>query len=576
MAEVKVQTERVDDIPLLVKQQQEMGIAEVIDCVIPRHGNRDGLSLGWMTSGWLAFILSESDHRMSYVEAWAKERLNTLNGVIPETVIARDFTDDRLGDALSQLSNDDVWGQIEAQLNQRVVRVYELPTKTVRVDATTVSVYHNDEASELIAYGYSKDHRPDLAQVKVLLATLDPLALPVVTLVVPGSQADDGLYVPAIKTAQESLSPNGLLYVGDSKMEALDTRAHLAYSGDYYLVPLSQKGDQRELLAEKVAYVLDEEPDLVSVYPTDDEYETGELMAQGWETVRSQEATIAEQRVQWQERLLLIYSPTLARSGARGLAERLQNAEEKLARLTPEPGCSKRQYSELEPLQAKVESILKRHRVTDFLQASYSHKQVDERHIRGYKDRPSRTEITVRYQLVVTRNQAAIEAAHRTMGWRLYATNAPQERLSIADAVHTYRSNVPTIERLFARLKGRPLGLRPVFVHRDDHIKGLIRLLSLALRILTLIEFVAQRSLQAEQESLQGLYPGNPTRETDRPTAERLLRAFKGIDLSIIELPDQHIRHVSPLTELQNRILFLLRFSTAIYSDLAQLPPIPP
>jgi transposase len=162
------------------------------------------------------------------------------------------------------------------------------------------------------------------------------------------------------------------------------------------------------------------------------------------------------------------------------------------------------------------------------------------------------------------------------MGWRLYATNAPPERLSIENAVRTYRGSVPTIERLFSRLKGRPLGLRPVFVHREDHLKGLIRLLSLALGILTLIEFVAQRSLQAEQENLAGLFPGNPTKETNRPTTERLLRAFKGIHLSIIDLPDQHIRHVTPLTELQNRILLLLRFSPTIYADLALLPPIPP
>jgi len=509
------------------------------------------------------------------VEAWAKEHLHTLNGVIAGRVAAKDFSDDRLGDALGELSDDHVWGRIEAKLDERVVRVYALPRETVRVDTTTVSVYHDDEESTLIAYGHSKDHRPDLAQLKVLLATLDPLALPVVTRVVAGNRADDGLYLPAIQATQRSLSAKGLLYVGDSKMEALETRAHLAHSGDHYLVPLSQKGDQQDLLAEQVAYVLAAKPDLVSVYTSDGEEEPRELMAQGWETMRTQEAVIADECIEWQERLLLIYSPALAHSGERGLAERLQKAEEKLARLTPAQGRGKRRYDELEPLQEQVTRILNQHRARDFLQVTY-HKQVEERHLRGYKDKPPRTQTTVRYQLAVTQNQAAIQTAHRMMGWRLYATNAPPERLSLADAVRTYRGSVPTIERLFSRLKGRPLGLRPVFVHREDHLKGLIRLLSLALCILTLIEFVAQRSLHAEQESLVGLFPGNPTKETNQPTAERLLRAFKGINLSIIDLPDQHIRHVTPLTDLQNRILFLLKFSPTIYADLALLPPIPP
>jgi transposase len=453
--------------------------------------------------------------------------------------------------------------------------VYQLPTETVRVDTTTVAMYHDPEASTLIAHGYSKDHRPDLAQVKVLLATLDPLALPVVTLVVSGQQADEGLYVPAIQQAQCTFSAKGLLYVGDSKMEALATRAHLVQRGDYYLMPLSQKSSQRELLAEKVAYVLTEKPARITVYPAEAEGESDTVLAQGWESTRPQVATLAETEVQWAERLLLIYSPTLARSAERGLERRLRTAEAKLTRLTPAVGRGKRQYRTLAPLQAAVENILQQHRVAEFLQVDY-HQHVTKRHIRKYRDKPARTETRVRYAVGVTRNAVAIQSAQRRMGWRLYATNAPTARLTLADAVRTYRGTVPTIERLFARLKGRPLGLRPVFVHRDDHIKGLLRLLSLALRILTLIEFVAQRGLRTEHTSLAGLYPGNPTRATDHPTTDRLLRVFKGITLSLIELPDQHIRHISPLSKLQNRILSLLRCSTNIYADLVQVPSIPP
>ena len=46
------------------------------------------------------------------------------------------------------------------------------------------------------------------------------------------------------------------------------------------------------------------------------------------------------------------------------------------------------------------------------------------------------------------------------------------------------------IERDFARLKGKSLGIRPLYVQREDHLVGLVRLLSLALRLLTAIEYV--------------------------------------------------------------------------------------
>jgi hypothetical protein len=73
MAEVRIDTERVDDVPLLIRQQQAMGIPQVLDTVVTPHGNRQGLSVGWLTASWLAFILSEADHRMCEVEPWAAE-----------------------------------------------------------------------------------------------------------------------------------------------------------------------------------------------------------------------------------------------------------------------------------------------------------------------------------------------------------------------------------------------------------------------------------------------------------------------------------------------------------------------
>ena len=50
----------------------------------------------------------------------------------------------------------------------------------------------------MFQFGHSKHHRPDLPQVKVMLATLDPLGMPVATQVVAGQKADDPLYIPAI------------------------------------------------------------------------------------------------------------------------------------------------------------------------------------------------------------------------------------------------------------------------------------------------------------------------------------------------------------------------------------------
>jgi len=147
-------------------------------------------------------------------------------------------------------------------------------------------------------------------------------------------------------------------WVTVSKMEALSTRAHLVAGGDYYLTPLSLKGAQAELLAELVQAALAEDQTLVEVYQEPGEDQERRLIAQGYEISRSQAEMVAEELVEWTERVLVIYSPTLAQSGYRGLQGRLQRAEEKLLALTPAPGRGQRQYEELAPLQAEVEAFL--------------------------------------------------------------------------------------------------------------------------------------------------------------------------------------------------------------------------
>ena len=566
MADVEIQSERVDDLPLLIGQQQKMGIAEIVDGVIMPHHRRQGLSVGQTIMAWLAFILSQSDHRLSYVEPWVASHREILKRLINADLTEQDFSDDRLGDVLRYLSDDQSWTAIERELGQRTIRVYQLPQQVVRLDSTSVSLHHDPEGTELIRYGHSKDHRPDLAQLKVMLATLDPLGGPVVIQVVSGNRADDRLYIPAVDQVRTVLDQDGLLYIGDSKMEALETRAHLVAGGDYYLLPLSLKGTQADLLVELVQVALAEEQALIEVYRQGVDDQEPQLIAQGYETSRLQEAMVEGQQLQWTERVLVIYSTSLAQSGYRGLAGRLQRAEEKLLALTPAPGRGKRQYTDLASLQVEIEAILAQHRVTGLLEVSYE-RQVSQRQLRRYKDCPARTEEKVRYQLHLSRNEAAIEAQYQTMGWRLSVLNAPVEQFSLTQAVLAYRQ-AATIERDFSRLKGRPLGLRPVYLHREDHLIGLVRLLSLALRILTLTEFVARRSLAAENESLAGLYPGNPKQQTDQPTTERLLAAFKEITLSVIQLPGQRIVHITPLTPLQSRILELLDLPPSRYTEL--------
>ncbi len=144
-----------------------------------------------------------------------------------------------------------------------------------------------------------------------------------------------------------------------------------------------------------------------------------------------------------------------------------------------------------------MHDIVQRHRVEDFLWLRYD-QHTTTRPVRAYKDRPAYVKEEPHATVEVRVDEAALESAVRRLGWRIYSTNQPVEQLSLEQAVLAYRSEY-LVERSLGRLKGRPLSLTPMYVQRDDHATGLIRLLSIALRVLTLVEFVVRRQLAAEE-----------------------------------------------------------------------------
>src|SRR5213593_400874 len=229
-------TERVDDVALLIGQMVKMGLTEVLDRHITRHWTQRGLSWGWTAVIWLAYIVTEGDHRKVSVETYLKGMQHTLSALTDHDIEPLDFSDDRLSHLLTHLSKAAYWHQIEHDLNARSIEVHALPQDVIRCDATTVSGDHEVAEGGLVQFGHSKDD-PTRPQIKVMMGSLDPLGMPLATDVLAGERADDGLYIPVIERIRAGLRTSGLLFVGDCKMSALDTRAHIAGHQHVYLSP---------------------------------------------------------------------------------------------------------------------------------------------------------------------------------------------------------------------------------------------------------------------------------------------------------------------------------------------------
>jgi transposase len=560
-----VTIEPIDDIPVLLTSTTRLGLAELVDQHFKPHGNWQGLSPGCVLTGWLTYILSEGDHRLNQAQDWVAGRWHVLQPVLGAELRALDFCDDRLAIGLDLLSEDANWMAFEAALNRRTLRVYDLAAQCVRLDTTSVSGYWEVTAEGVFQFGHSKDHRPDLPQVKVMLATLDPLGMPLVTQVVSGEQADDPLYIPAIEQVRMGVGRRGLLYVGDCKLMALATRAHLVAGGDHYLAPLALTHLPQAAIDAYLQPVWAQEQVLTAIY-RDQPSAPPVKIAEGFECAEQLTATVAGRTITWTERRLVVRSLQHAAAAVTALHQRLARAETAIAELTAAKQ-GKTPFADRAALQQAAEALLKRHAVEGLLTLTYAEtRQV--RQVRKYGARPAETRTACTVRVAIQRDVTALQAAERRLGWRVYGTNRPAPALTLEQAVLAYR-NEYLVERGFGRLKGRSLSLTPMYLADDERATGLIRWLTVGLRVLTLLEGVVRRRLREMGDQLTGLYAGNPKRATAQPTAESLLRSFKGLALSFVSVGGQTYRHVTPLSEVQHKILRLLDYPVTIYTELA-------
>jgi len=226
--------ERIDDIPLLTAILLKLNLPDIVDKFYTPHANHEGLSHGWLLTVWLVYILSRGDHRMSSVQGWVAERCSVLATATGQKITDKDFTDDRLARILKILHDDRLWSEIEQYVSRHTIRAYDLAVEKIRLDATTAAVNHDPEKHPLFQIGRTKQNTY-LPQFKLMIGTLDPLGLPIATDVVSGEKADDPLYLPVYKRIYKILCKSGILYIGDSKMGALETRAVIDRDNNFYL-----------------------------------------------------------------------------------------------------------------------------------------------------------------------------------------------------------------------------------------------------------------------------------------------------------------------------------------------------
>jgi hypothetical protein len=92
-----------------------------------------------------------------------------------------------------------------------------------------------------------------------------------------------------------------------------------------------------------------------------------------------------------------------------------------------------------------------------------------------------------------------------------------------------------------------------------------------------LIEIVLRAKLAASGEKPDGMHEGQKDKKEGKPTAERMLRAVSGLEmtLSLIEIGGKQWWYLAPLPHLLVRVLDLLGLSTSLYPNFTNPCPRP-
>lgn len=186
----------------------------------------------------------------------------------------------------------------------------------------------------------------------------------------------------------------------------------------------------------------------------------------------------------WVERLIYAKSFAYAESQKVLLESRVNKAQDAILQMIIR-GRGKPVYSSPSEAESKIQAILGKYSVSGLIPYEIQ-VTVTEKCIRAYANKPARVENKTEITVTPIINQEAYEAAIQYLGWRVYATNRSEDELSLESVVLAYRDQY-IIEHAFHRLKGKCLSLSPIHIQKDERIDGLVKLLTIPMRILVLI-----------------------------------------------------------------------------------------
>jgi transposase len=469
--------------------------------------------------------------------------------------------DDRIGRALDRLFDADR-GALLTELVVSLGETFGVKFTEFHSDTTSVRLtgqYASARGRSIrgkrapwITYGYSKDHRPDLKQLLLVLTTTQDGGLPVQFRCEAGNASDSRTHEATWDALCRLAGGPDFLYVADSKLCGGEAMDHIDRRRGRFVtvMPRSRSEDARFrqwVQEHEIAWeVVRERP-----HPR---RRTGPRDV--WRVWRSDLPSREGWPIVW------VHSNLLALKQAARREECLARAKQDLARLvrylkTHRPRAAHR-------LRGRVDRILERHRVSRYLLVKVQQKPEHE----FKQERAGRPGPETRYRRItrrrweITWSVDETKVAYDRASDGMYPLLTNDRTLTPAQVLAAHKGQ-PAIERRFQQMKSVH-EIAPVFLKNEGRIEALFFLYAIALLVQALLERELRAAMKREGVDNLPLYPEE--RACRRPTAEQVLRLFAHVARHAVVRPDGSRETFEPeFTELQSKILNLLNIPPERY-----------
>jgi transposase len=549
--DAKVYTEQLGVIPIVAEYLAKINFIENIDAIVePLQGNHRRLSHG-KTCFILVLYLITRPHVMYKVEEWV-ENTSYLKILFPE-IEPEFFNDDRIADTFKALTKASIRNLFTMQ-SLNVIETFKLSADQVHCDFTSFSVHggyegFDDQDNIVITYGHNKDYHSGKKQFMQEVAVTKDGGIPICTQTLDGNTADVTRYIPVWKELKTNMGTSNFMIVGDCKLSSAENLLQIIKGSGYFLAPLTMSSSVKEELKR---YVLEKGTIPTPLYEkTNDKVKH---VYSGFEV--SSILTDPETLEEYKYRRIYVHSSELERLRIKSLQDHIEEACKALSVLKDK--ANTKYYGSREKIFAKAEKILAKYDVREFIVYSISEHLITNRKKVG-KGKPGPNsvyeEITqTAFSFDYSVQNECVIAYSKYCGYFVLATNKPVNQLSMLGALQAYKQEWK-VERIWERLKG-PLQVLPIRLKLPKHIQAMMFLLLTCAQVFTLIDREAKKTLAANNEKLEGMFPNKI--KTASPKTEQIIDKFSNVSLVYMVQSEQVTLFSPVLSDLQLKLLKII------------------